>query len=108
MNGVKLYYYVIEATSPQSSIRETNSLETGMQGINKGAKDFSAMVKRGGADFVTFTSASGEPCAGMRKYGPSSKTGFKWIMNATRCAPKGKPASDAETDKFIADAGYRS
>lgn len=111
LDGVKLYYHVTEATSIKSAIAEDASLEAGIRSMSpqaRTAKGFSEMTKRGGVDFVTFAGAAGEACIGVRRYGPATKTGFKWILNATRCAPKGKAASDPEIDRFIAEAGYRS
>ncbi|HTB39365.1 MAG TPA: hypothetical protein VK777_19910 [Reyranella sp.] len=111
LHGAKLYYHLSEATSLRAEIRETASLEDGVKKLSrqgKEAKDFSTMTHRAGVDLLTFASAAGEPCVGIRRYGPSAQTGYKWILNATRCTPKGSPASEAEIDKFIAEAGYRS
>jgi hypothetical protein len=108
LGGVKFYYRIAEATSLKATIQETLSLESGIKSISKDAKDFSALKNRGGVDFLTFVSAKGESCVGIRRYGPSTQTGYKWILNATRCSPKDRPASEAEIDKFISEADYRS
>ena len=111
LRGVKFYYRLSEATSLRAEIRESASLEDGIKKMSpqgKEAKDFSAMTHRAGVDLLTFASAAGESCVGIRRYGPSALTGYKWILNATRCTPKGNPASEAEVDKFISEAGYRS
>jgi hypothetical protein len=111
LQGVKFYYHLSEATSLRAEIRETASLEDGVKKMSpqgKDAKDFSTMMHHAGVDLLTFVSATGEPCAGIRRYGPSAQTGYKWILTATRCTPKNNPASEAEIDKFISEAGYRS
>jgi hypothetical protein len=111
LREIKFYYHLSEATSLKAEIRETASLEDGVKKMSpqgKEAKDFSTMTHRAGVDLLTFASAAGEPCVGIRRYGPSAQTGYKWILNATRCTPKGNPASEAEIDKFISEAGYRS
>jgi hypothetical protein len=111
LRGVKFYYHLSEATSLKAEIRESASLEDGVKNMSpqgKEAKDFSTMTHRAGVDLLTFASAAGEPCVGIRRYGPSALTGYKWILNATRCTPKGKPASEAEIDKFISEADYHS
>lgn len=111
VNGIKFFYYLFEVTSVGTGTGDSRSLveaiiDSSPQG--RGAEDFSPLTKRSGVDFVTFTGGAGERCVGIRKYGPSSKTGFKWLLNATRCAPKGRPASDPEIDKFISEANPRS
>ncbi len=111
LGETKLYYRLSEATSLRAEIRETASLEDGVKKMSrqgKEAKDFSTMTHRAGVDLLTFVSAAGEPCVGFRRYGPSALTGYKWILTATRCTPKNNPASEAEIDKFISEAGYRS
>ena len=111
LNGVKLYYHVTEATGIKSSIRQDLSLEKAIKSLSpegKRAKGFSELTRRGGVDAMTFTSRDDESCIGIHKFGPSTKTGYHWIMAATRCAAKGRGASDPEIDRFISEAGYRS
>jgi hypothetical protein len=69
--------------------------------------NFSALGNRGGADYMTFTSASGDACVGIRRYGPAQGAGYQWILYGVRCEPRGRPISEAEIDRFIAGANYR-
>lgn len=110
VNGVRLRYHLSEGTSVSAFVVETAPLERGLMEMSREAKegkDFSALANRGGADFMTFVGAEGEPCVGIRKYGPSVRTGFQWILNAVRCVPRGSPASAPGIDQFIAETGYR-
>lgn len=111
LNGVKLYYHLTEATGIRSSIRQDLSLENAIKSLSpegKRAKDFSELTKRVGIDAMTFTSRDDKSCIGIHKFGPTTKTGYHWIMTATRCAAKGSATSDPEIDRFISAAGYRS
>ena len=113
LGGVKLYYYVADVSSTvgRGAGVTTSALDTSLTSVSpqgKNATGFSALLSRSGADFLTFTSAAGEPCVGIRKFGPrGGDSGYKWILYATRCSPKGKPVSEQAIEKFITDAGYR-
>jgi hypothetical protein len=69
--------------------------------------NFSALGNRGGADYMTFTSASGDACVGIRRYGPAQGAGYQWILYGVRCEPRGRPITDADIDRFIGGATYR-
>ena len=49
----------------------------------------------------------GEACIGIRKNGSSRSKGFKWILLASKCVPKGKSISDEEAGRFISAASFR-
>lgn len=110
INDVQLVYHLAEATSSGASLGPSVTLQDGIKSElprGKEARNFSALTNRGGADFMTFTAASGDSCVGTRRYGPSSGSEYKWILNAVRCEPKGRPTSDADIDRFIAGATVR-
>jgi hypothetical protein len=108
--GVQYLYYLAEATSPGAAITQATSLQDTIRSeLSRGAQatGFSALANRGGADFMTFTSASGDSCVGIRRYGPSQGMGYRWILYGVRCEPRGRTTSDAEVDSFIAGATVR-
>ena len=110
LNGHKFFYHANEVTSLGSSIMEAKSLQEGLKEMTRearGGSSFSQLGDRGGVDYITFVGADGESCVGIRKYGPSVRAGYQWILNAMRCSPTGKPVPQVEIDRFIAAAGFR-
>ena len=110
VNGAKLNYFISEATAARSSIRSILSLDQWLMQNSpqgKGAKNFSASAPTSGGDYVTFTSAAGESCVGVRKYGTSRAVGYSWILYASRCAPGGKALGEADASKLLAETGYK-
>lgn len=110
LGGTQYFYYLAEATSLGAAITQATSLQDTIRSEmarGGGASGFSALGNRGGADFMTFTSAAGESCVGIRRYGPSQGAGYQWILYGVRCDPKGRTTSEAEIDRFIADATVR-
>lgn len=106
---VKLYYYVHEVLSMRSFVQVGQFTEVlrGTSPEAKGGSHMSEPTARGGVDLVTFTGAHGEGCLGIRRLGPSAGKGVAWVLYATRCAPAGRKASNAEIDAFIAAADFR-
>lgn len=110
VGGVQYFYYLAEATSLGAAITQATSLQDTIRSEmarGGGASGYSALTNRGGADYMTFTSAGGESCVGIRRYGPSQGAGYQWILYGVRCDPKGRTTSDAEIDGFIAGATVR-
>jgi hypothetical protein len=110
VGGVEYLYYLAEATSPGAAITQATSLQDTIRSeMARGAQatGFSALTNRGGADFMTFTSAGGDSCVGIRRYGPSQGMGYQWILYGVRCAPRGAATSEAEIDRFISGATVR-
>jgi hypothetical protein len=108
--GAEVFYYLVEATSLGAALMEGASLQheirTEMRDPSM-LRDFSPLGNRGGADYMTFTSASGDACLGIRRYGPAQGGGYQWILYGVRCDPRGRVLSDAEIDRFIAGGTYR-
>ena len=108
VNNARLYYYLHEAIGTRSNVTSTESLEERTKQIGqKTDKNFTQTKPIAGGDYVRYESASGQPCVGIRKYGPSTTTGFKWIITGTRCDQKGKAISDQDIANFMASADYR-
>jgi hypothetical protein len=110
-DGVGLFYYLAEATSLEASVMEGSSLQKDIRSEMRDGNmlhDFSPLGHRLGADYMTFTSASGHACVGIRRYGPSQGAGYKWILYGVRCDPRGGAITDAQIDSFISEAGYRA
>ena len=109
-DGAGVFYYLVEATSLGAGLMESASLKQAIRSeMRDGDKlaNFSALGNRGGADYMTFTSASGDACVGIRRYGPAQGAGYQWILYGVRCEPRGRPITDAEIDRFIGGATYR-
>lgn len=109
VDGSKLYYYAKEAVAQTSSVFPI-VLEDGLKRVSpqaKGASNFSQSAPLAGGDYLKFTSASGDVCIGIRKNGSSRSKGFKWILLASKCVPKGKSISDEEIGRFISAANFR-
>jgi hypothetical protein len=106
---VRLYYYVHEVLSMRSFVQvgQFTDVLRGTSPEAKGASHMSQPTARNGVDLVTFASARGENCIGLRRLGPSAAKGVAWVLYATRCAPAGRKATDAEIDGFIAAADFR-
>jgi hypothetical protein len=108
LNNVRIYYQLHEATAAKSTVTTTESLEQRIKQLGQKAdKNFSPTLPMAGGDYVRYEGSTGQPCVGIRKYGPSTTTGFKWIMLGTRCVQKGKTISDQDVSSFIASADYR-
>jgi hypothetical protein len=105
-----VFYYLVEGTSLGAALMESASLKQAIRSeMGDGDKlaNFSALGNRGGADYMTFTSASGDACVGIRRYGPAQGAGYQWILYGVRCEPRGRPITDTEIDRFIGGAAYR-
>jgi hypothetical protein len=110
VQGAGVFYYLNEATSLGAALLAGGSLQSAIRAeMHDGnmVHDFSPMGHRGGADYMTFTSAQGQSCVGVRRYGPSQGGGYQWILHAVRCERRGTPMTEAEIDSFIASARYR-
>ena len=108
LNNVRLFYLLHEGIANRSTIVTTESLEERIKQLSKKAdKNFSPTSPMAGGDYVRYEGPLGQPCVGIRKYGPSRGTGFKWIMMGTRCVQKGMTISDQDIASFIASADYR-
>lgn len=110
-NGIKLYYYLAEATSFGASVREGSSLQDEIrtempEGHLIGG--FSPLGYRHGTDYMLFTSPTGRRCVGIRRYGPNQGRGNRWILYGFRCDSMGRAISDEEIDQFIGSAHYRA
>jgi hypothetical protein len=109
INNVRLHYYLHEAIASRSTIVTTATLEERIRQLEaKGGKNFGPTTPMAGADYVRYEGSAGQPCVGVRRYGPSRLTGFKWIMMGTRCVEKGKAISDQDVGIFIASVDVRS
>lgn len=109
-DGGGVFYYLAEATSLGAAMMEGASLQQEIRSeMNDGNRlgNFSPLGNRGGADYMTFTSPSGQACVGIRRYGPAQGAGYQWILYGVRCDPRGRAITDAEIDRFIAGATYR-
>lgn len=110
VNGGGVFYFMTEATSVGASIVETGSLQKDIRNEMKDGNmihEFSPMGNRGGADYMTFMTGAGSSCIGMRRYGPSQGSGYRWILYGVRCDPRGGTITDAQVDSFIAGARHR-
>jgi hypothetical protein len=108
LNNVRIYYLLHEATAAKSTVTTTESLEQRIKQLGQKAdKNFSSTLPMAGGDYVRYEGPAGQPCIGIRKYGPSTTTGFKWIMLGTHCVQKGRTISDQDVGSFIASADYR-
>jgi hypothetical protein len=109
-DGAGVFYYLAEATSLGAAMMEGAALQQEIRSeMRDGNKlgNFSPLGNRGGADYMTFTSASSQACVGIRRYGPAQGAGYQWILYGVRCEPRGRPITDAEIDRFVAGATYR-
>jgi hypothetical protein len=109
-DGAGIFYYLVEATSLGAALMEGASLQQEIRTEMRDPsmlRDFSPLGHRGGADYMTFTSASGQACLSIRRYGPAQGGGYQWILYGVRCDPRGRVLSEAEIDRFIAGARYR-
>ena len=110
MSGAGVFYYLAEATSLGASVMEGSSLQKDIRNEMKDGNmihEFSPMGHRGGADYMTFMTGTGNSCVGIRRYGPSQGDGYRWILYGVSCDPRGRTITDAQIDGFIAGAGYR-
>ena len=109
-NGAQTFYVINESTSPGQGWQENFSLHKDMRLYmqSSGApRDFSPLGNRDGADYITFASPAGNACVGVRRYGPSTSGGYRWILHGFRCEPSGKALTESEIDGFIAGSTYR-
>ena len=108
LNNVRLYYLLHEALATKSNVTTNETLEQRIRQLGQKAdKNFSLTLPMAGGDYVRYEGPAGQPCVGIRKYGPSRSTGFKWIMVGTRCLQKGRTLSDQDISGFIASADVR-
>jgi hypothetical protein len=108
LNNAGLFYHLHEGIVTRSTVVTIESLEERIKQLSRKAdKNFSPTSPMAGGDYVRYESASGQPCVGIRKYGPSTTIGFKWIMVGTRCVQNGMAISDQDIASFIASADYR-
>jgi hypothetical protein len=108
LNNVRLYYLLHDGIAARSNVTTTESLEERIKQLSQKAdKNFLLTSPMAGGDYVRYEGPAGQPCVGIRKYGPSMGTGFKWIMVGTRCVQTGKTISDQDIASFIASADYR-
>jgi hypothetical protein len=61
----------------------------------------SSPTEAGGFPAVTFTSASGENCAGFLRYGARWQGGYTYSLRGIFCAPKGSPLSPTALQSFV-------
>jgi hypothetical protein len=108
-NNAKAYYLLQEGVgTTRSQITATETLEQRIKQIgSRTDKNFTQTQSMAGGDYVRYESAGGTPCVGIRKYGPSTTGGFKWIIVGTLCGQKGKVISDQDIASFMASANYR-
>jgi hypothetical protein len=110
LNEATYYYYVVEALSAKSAVVAKQDLQDAVRGRSpqgRGSANMSDVGQRQDADFVSFQSAAHESCVGIRKTGPGSAQGAKWVLYATRCVPQGKAVTDAEISSFVRHARVR-
>jgi hypothetical protein len=108
VNNVRIYYFLHEAIGTGSNVTATETLEERVKQLGQKAdKNFSPTSPMAGGDYVRYEGPTGQPCVGIRKYGPSTSIGFKWILVGTRCVQKGQTISDQDISSFIATADYR-
>ena len=109
VNNVRLFYHLHEGVVGRSTVTATESLEERIKQLSrKPDKNFSPTSPMAGGDYVRYEGPLAQPCVGIRKYGPSMGTGFKWIMVGTRCVQKGMTISDQDIASFIASADHRN
>jgi len=109
VGGSKLYVHCLEEVSVKSSA-EAGALEQSIRNLSpyaKRARDFSAQISLNDGNYQTFFSEAGEKCVAVRKFGPSRPKGYKWIVQASKCAPAGKGLSQDEIGQFIAQVNFR-
>jgi hypothetical protein len=108
VNNVRLYYYLHEAIGTGSNVTSTESLEERIRQLGaKGDKNFTPTSPLAGGDYVRYEGPVGQPCVGIRKFGPSTGGGFRWIIVGTRCGQKGVTITDQDIASFMTSADYR-
>ncbi|MCW5735206.1 MAG: hypothetical protein KIS73_13825 [Enhydrobacter sp.] len=110
IGDTKYYYYVAEALSPKALIVGRQDLPDAVRGRSpqgRGSAKMSDVSQRQDADVVFFESAAKESCIGIRKTGPGTVQGAKWILYATRCVPQGQPVTDGDVAAFVDQARIR-
>lgn len=110
IDGVQYLYLMTEVTSMNVGLNPSISLQDTIRAEVTPASrpaNFSALTHRSGADFMTFTLGNGSACVGVRRYGPSETVGYRWILNAVRCAPPGTALSAADVDSYIVGVRLR-
>jgi hypothetical protein len=106
----KYYYYVAEAVHPRTGVVSTQELADALRSRSpqaRGSLSMSDIRRHKDADFVSFQSAANESCVGIRKVGPGSAQGTRWVLYATRCAPPGQSITEADIDSFVRQARLR-
>lgn len=110
VDDARYYYYVAEALSAKAAIVPKPDLPDVVRGRSPqgwGSVNMSDVRQRQDADLVLFDSAAKESCIGIRKTGPASAQGAKWVLYATRCVPQGQPVTDADIAAFVRQARVR-
>lgn len=110
VENTKYYYYVAEALSAKALIVVRQDLPDAVRGRSpqgRGSANMSDVRQRQDADVVSFESAAKESCIGIRKTGPGTVQGAKWILYATRCVPSGQPVTDGDIAAFVRHARIR-
>jgi hypothetical protein len=111
VNTSQVYYVLFDSLSRGANQQPRVTLQEAIlfwSPEGKDAKNFSQASGTAHGDLLTFTSAKGSPCLGIRKFGPVTGSGYKWILYATRCDPPGRPATETEAVQFLTETGYRS
>ena len=109
--GAKVYFLIYEAVGRGSSQTPTTTLQESAVSLSpegRNARSFSSSSAVAGGDYLTFTSAKGDACLGIRKFGPAEGRGYKWILYATRCVPAGGSVTEADAIRFLTETGYRT
>ena len=110
VKDVKYYYYVAEAVNPRVAVVSKQDLADALRVRSpqaRGSTGMSEIRQLQGADFVSFLSAAKEPCVGIRKTGPVSAEGARWLLYATRCVPSGQSITEADIEGFVREARLR-
>jgi hypothetical protein len=93
VNNVKLYYFLHEAIGTGSNVTATETLEERVRQVGqKTDKNFTPTSPMAGGDYVRYESAAGQPCVGIRKYGPSTSIGFNGSWWALAVFRKARPS----------------
>jgi hypothetical protein len=108
-DGSNLYVYVFEALNGWT--RPNATLESTVRGFNRdfqSATGFTPVAHLSDGDYQRFTDPKGSECVAIRKLGTSHSAGYKWLLLAGKCLPKGKSISDQDIAQFMEATGVRS
>lgn len=109
-DGAGILYYLVEGTSLGAGLLASATLHQVIRADMRDPsmlRNFSPLGNRGGDDYMTFTSAAGQSCVGIRRYDPAQGGAYQWILFGVRCDPSSRTLSDADIDRFIASVSYR-